>query len=121
MESETLTEIEMRLSNVEATAKLICDLNETLRTENAELRAVVEKLPKTGDGVAITPGQYLVHSRDGEITAVVVEAILDGSVNFEYIDDGSGIGVYFQIHGSVCESIYSTREAAVAAKPSINL
>lgn len=88
-----------------------------LEAENARLRAVVDKLPKTADGVAVTTQDHvwsLEVNEDGEGKAPCQCEIL------QIIGDAAlrvNIGGYRLIEGAVrmASSCFSTREAALAS------
>ena len=82
-----------------------CEENDELRARIAKLEAIVEKLPKTADGVPVVPGQDVFDYNRYEVFVRHVEMEA-----FEYDDDG-GKCAFGGIH-----DCYSTREAAEAAK-----
>lgn len=83
-----------------------------LARENADLRAVVERLPKTADGVPVTPGQLIwprsdiMQPEDEEGTAVKCRWYICDPLGGELIEDD-------ELDLSKC---YSTRAAAEAAR-----
>jgi len=80
-----------------------------LEAENARLRAVVEKLPKTADGVPLTPGMELWHSGTGGFPK--------GDYAWAFSKGQSGEWfVDFAFATVMLSKCYSTREAAEAAK-----
>ena len=75
--------------------------------EVQRLKAIVEKLPKTADGVPIVPNKiYWIRGRDGirSIRSDSIDVCQDGSLTVGYE------GTYYEP-----EDLYSTREAAEAA------
>jgi hypothetical protein len=77
----------------------------TVQRERDELRAVVEKLPKTADGVAVVPGMvvYAIHPMTDSYVAMMVYMDAD---NDEWQNGNRN-------DFSEC---YSTKAAALAAK-----
>lgn len=75
------------------------DENYRLKAENKRLQAIVDKLPKTEDGVIITPGMKLFFSSKRFFPAHTEISIEEERVTF----------------GPFC-GYYSTREAIEAAK-----
>ena len=83
-------------------------LAEAAAKEIKRLRAIVDKLPKTADGVTVVPGEDTVwawHPHRGEFTEYAVEISQPyAEVDYDFVDPNC-----------VCR-FYSTREAAEAAK-----
>jgi hypothetical protein len=73
-----------------------------LRAENKRLTEIVERLPKTADGVAVVPGMDLYEARDifGETEIRKVDSV--ATTTFPDV--------------VIIEECYSTREAAEAAR-----
>lgn len=70
-----------------------------LEQENAKLRAVIERLPQTADGVPITPNtRYFYLHSNGEIS------------------ECNGLTLMNWVDNRCVDHAYSTREAALAAK-----
>lgn len=76
-----------------------------LRTEIERLRAIVDKLPQTADGMPVVPGMRVWRLEHPTTLGHVVMSVRKGSV------DLNGMGTVFQ-----ASSLYSTRNAAEAAR-----
>jgi hypothetical protein len=70
-----------------------------LRAENERLKEVVEKLPKTADGVPVVPGMTIYDLRPSGCTPFFVSAVFEKASKHNMYAD-----------------CYSTREAAEAAQ-----
>ncbi len=84
------------------------ELVTALRTENERLRGVVEKLPKTEDGVPVLVGDYvwfLDYYADEITKCIVAETSPFPAEDWAWWNDLSGC--------------YSTREAAEAARKAV--
>ena len=83
-----------------------------LTAERDRLQAIVDRLPKTADGVVITPGT-MVYDHTGEVGFRV--ATYGG-------DNGHGGCLWYATYGGIVayEPVYSTREAAEQAKENTN-
>lgn len=116
-----VAELEADLSSVRAKWALTFELvtsrtseNESLRAERDRLAAVVDRLPKTADGVPIVPGMTVwveaVPVASGTVQHVTVtgcEVVRSNSIVW-YEGAGSQSGVYPR-------SVYSTADAARSA------
>jgi hypothetical protein len=82
--------------------------------EIERLRAIVDKLPKTADGVTISPGMSVWCLLDDEWQKVIASEVSDvGQVNIMDEVDDEGGGFWEIREASDC---YSTRQAAEEAK-----
>lgn len=87
---------------------------EELKAENARLREIVERLPKTADGVPATPGtrlypMYPVYDDE--------HPDYDDAARLEYCISDPLSGEFIREHdGLEIDTCYSTREAAEAAR-----
>lgn len=89
---------------------MCCALREQEKSRADRLQAIVDRLPKTADGVPIVPGMKVWFQRSRnhgwEVTAELVGGYYQSNGDWSCIDfDGDGA------------RDYSTREAAEAAKP----
>jgi hypothetical protein len=79
-----------------------CEYAETID----RLQAIVDRLPKTADGVTVTPGMRVYIAACGDVTAGFMRSM------------------EFSTHSSCCHPVvvnaYSTREAAEASQPKIS-
>jgi hypothetical protein len=95
------------------------DLNQFLRVdcqqaadELERLQAIVDRLPKTADGVPITPGMVLYDSLD-------VRFNNPWTVTGFKVDRNGNLACVFGQNGSfdaICSGYYSTRESAEKAR-----
>lgn len=77
------------------------------QSEIERLRAIVGRLPKTADGVPITPGAVLYDRCCGHAFPVTGFNTRDGVLSCLYGDSG---------FDAICSGYYSTREAAEKAR-----
>ena len=95
--------------------KLFTEGLDCLRRQLAQAKAIVDKLPKTADGVSVVPGME-VWRWDAYLKCVkqcVVDRVYqNGGVGLSFHDNDEG--------GFVSTQLYSTREAAEAAKGNPN-
>ena len=88
-----------------------------LKADNARLREIVGRLPKTADGVPITPGMeaFLLPDHPVVATAVLSDQIASGMAIESATENCPAhydeLGVFW-----FAEAIYSTRAAAEAAR-----
>lgn len=106
-----------RLRGQHSNSKVVrlCIEIEQLRAKRDRLAEIVERLPKTADGVPITPGMTAWWYTKDECGGGVISStqIINMSTNLERF------GVSFQSGGGENPKyLYSTREAALAAKES---
>ena len=85
--------------------------------ERDALRAIVDKLPKTADGVPIGIGSVVWSPKDEVLAGAVyrIEAYYDDpspSIAIEWLIDGVPADDY---HSVDCSSVFSTRSAAESA------
>ena len=85
-----------------------------LEKDNAQLQAIVDRLPKTTDGVPIAKGTIIYQ-------AAGVHTMLEHEVSgWQFADDGSlKILMFGRGWTAFCDGWYSTREAAEAARTEV--
>ena len=89
-----------------------------LRAELDAARAVIERLPKTADGVPITPGMTLYSSRKEPCGHVMVTEYRDGDTVERMICGKHTIRKFGHSNGWLVHAheVYSTRKAAESAR-----
>lgn len=87
-------------------AKHLVTVADELRAKVADLQAFVDKLPKTADGVAITPGMTVYVLFDA---GVIEEHVADAVRRFRIDFKTMGYQGYLGARSNCC---YVTREAA---------
>ena len=101
-------------SNAEIFLQRIDELTEQLaqaEAENTRLRAIVDRLPKTADGVPVVQGDTLFGV--SEIDGRIVRLTADEPTLWAAIEDLPDEGVSDERVWYFCVNAYSTREAAV--------
>ena len=90
-------------------AREALQLHNALQADNARLRAIVDKLPKTADGVPVVPGMEVWAKKNPSDSTVQSFIVCQDSVWASRFGGMSRAGAW------LISKCYSTREAAEAA------